>query len=362
MSPTVSVIVPCFNHGQYVRESVQSVFAQSWPSVEVIVVDDGSDDPATIACLREMSDLPIQLRRVPHGGLARARNAGIAAASGQYLCALDADDLLAPEFLHKAVTRLEADASLTFVSCWLEAFDREQWSWTPTRCDLPALLAECTVCTASLVRLPAVRAIGGFDEHMPHQGYEDWDLWISLVERGYRGTIIPEVLFRYRRLPGSMSAHLASPDVHRDLMQYLVGKHRDSYERHMTEVLQLQDEDIGRLLRSNQRMERQVTTWLEPEVERRRAELSRLQEKVVQLDAREASTQNEKAMTARLTALEQQLDGERRRGAELAEALDERTQEVHALRTSKSWRITKPLRAVYDGWLAIARLGFGSRQ
>jgi hypothetical protein len=290
--------------------------------------------------------------RLPHGGLARARNAGIAAATGQYLCALDADDLLNDTFLEKAVALLEVDASLTFVSCWLEAFQHESWLWKPRRCDLTALLAECTVCTAAVVRLPAVRAVSGFDESMPEQGYEDWDLWLSLVERGYAGTIIPEVLFRYRRVPGSMSIDIVSPAVHRRLMEYLVTKHAASYRLHMKEILQLQDDAIGELLRSNQHQERHIST-LERDVQQRTIELTRLEAKMRSGEDRGEHTARAAELARSVESLERELERHRDRLAQLNDAVEYRTREIEALRQSKSWRVTAPLRALYGIVLAL---------
>src|SRR5207249_10386848 len=104
-----------------------------------------------------------------HRGVSAARNVGIANATGTYLCALDADDRLDPGYFEKAVPVLDADPSIAFVSCWLRTFGDEQWEWKPEGCDLPALLWEDTVLTASLVRREAVLAVGGYDEQMPIQ-------------------------------------------------------------------------------------------------------------------------------------------------------------------------------------------------
>ena len=93
---------------------------------------------------------------------------------------------------------------MVFVSHWLETFGDEHWTWTPERCELPALLARNAVNGAALVRREAFEAVGGYDESM-REGCEDWDFWLRLVERGFPGTIIPEVLFYYRRRADSMS-------------------------------------------------------------------------------------------------------------------------------------------------------------
>ena len=166
----VSVIIPCYNLGQYLDEAVGSVLAQTYEDFEIVVVDDGSTDAATRALLENYQRPKTQVIRAPHRGVSAARNLAIANSTGAYLCALDADDRLEPAYFEKAVPVLDTDPSIAFVSCWLRAFGDEDWEWKPERCDLPALLWEDTVLTASLVRREAVVAVGGYDTRMPIQG------------------------------------------------------------------------------------------------------------------------------------------------------------------------------------------------
>jgi GT2 family glycosyltransferase len=151
---------------------------------------------------------------------------------------LDADDLFEPDFLRRAVEVLEANPSFAFASCWLKTFGEHNFEWSPTGCDFPWLLVEDTVCTAALTRREALIEVGGFDAGMPVAGYEDWDVAISLVERGLRGTVIPEYLFRYRIRKGSMSSSCTAPGNHAVLMRYLVEKHAESYRRFLPGVLE----------------------------------------------------------------------------------------------------------------------------
>src|SRR5262249_43308676 len=165
--PRVSVIVPCYNQGEFLDEAVGSVLAQTFEDFEIVIADDGSTDEATRAILAESRRPKTRIVRAEHHGLAAARNLAIAQSNGLYLCALDADDRLDPSFLAKTVAVLDRDPSVTFVSAWLRTFGDEAWDWTPASCDLPALLSECTVLTASLVRREAVLAIGGFRRAVP---------------------------------------------------------------------------------------------------------------------------------------------------------------------------------------------------
>jgi glycosyltransferase involved in cell wall biosynthesis len=323
MAPKVSVIIPCYNLGEYLDEAVASVLAQTQQDFEILIVDDGSTDAATQAVLATYSRPKTRVIRTEHGGLAAARNLGISLASGRYLCALDADDRLEPSFLEKTSRVLDIDDGLTFSSSWLRTFGDESWEWKPERCDLPTLLWEDTVLTAGLVRRDAVVAIGGYDTNMPEQGDEDWDLWLTLVERGHRGVILPELLFNYRRRAGSMSTVCWYGHGHLPLLRYRVAKHRATYDRYRLDVLLHQDDATAGVLRHNDRLERHITSDLEPAVSLRRDELSSLQSRLVAAS----------------------------HAGNLEPALQAATAEVAALRASMSWRLTAPLRSIYERWI-----------
>lgn len=102
----VSIIIPCFNDGLYLQESVMSAIDQTYDDVEILVIDDGSDDPAT---LHQLANLPrhVQTLRQPNSGVSCARNTAIAASSGEYILPLDADDLLEATFVADAVGVLD---------------------------------------------------------------------------------------------------------------------------------------------------------------------------------------------------------------------------------------------------------------
>jgi len=323
LAPRVSVVIPCYNLGQYVDEAVSSVLAQTFQDFEILIVDDGSTDAATQAILAGYARPKTRVIRAAHAGLAAARNLGLKHAAGRYLCALDADDTLEPSFLEKTLGVLDGDESLTFCSSWLRTFGEEAWEWKPERCDLPTLLWEDTVLTAALVRRDAVEAIGGYDTAMPEQGDEDWDLWLTLVERGHRGVILPELLFNYRRRAGSMSTVCWYGPGHLPLLQYRVAKHHATYDRYRLDVLLHQDDATAALLRRNDQLERHIAMDLEPAVQLRRQELAALQSKL--------------SAASRVENLEA--------------ALRATSAEVTALRTSMSWRVTASLRALYGLWL-----------
>jgi GT2 family glycosyltransferase/SAM-dependent methyltransferase len=237
MTPTVSVVIPCFNLGAYLDEAVQSVLAQTRQDLELLVVDDGSDDPVTQHLLASYRRPRTRIIRTANRGVSAARNTGLEEARGRYVSFLDADDLFEPRFLEATIGRLEGDDSLAFASCWLTAFGAKRFAWEPQRCDLTWLLAEDTVCTAAPVRREALLAVGGFDERAALDGYEDWKLAIDLVEQGHRGAIVPERLFRYRIRPGSKTSERTGPRNHMRVFELLLEDHADSYAAHADGVL-----------------------------------------------------------------------------------------------------------------------------
>lgn len=327
--PRVTVLIPCCNLGAYLNDAVESVLAQTYQDFEILIVDDGSTDPDTVRLLNDYVRPKTTVYRTPNRKLAAARNFLVQRARGEYLCALDADDKLHPEYLEKTTAALDQDRSLGFVSTRLQTFGADTRVWPDdTRCDLVTLLCDDPVHCAALVRRSAVLAVGGYDERMPHQGNEDWDLWISLVEAGYPGIILDDILFFYRRRPGSMCDECTSGAVHINAIEYLTRKHAESYRAHWQDVVRFKDRARGALETLNATLEKKLPT-LVSSVERRREEL---------------------------TMLKRRLDQARQRNA--AEAAHRSAMsDVMALRSSASWRITAPLRALYDVILGVRKGG-----
>jgi glycosyltransferase involved in cell wall biosynthesis len=191
----VTAIIPCYNGDRYVAETIRSALRQECDGLEVIVVDDGSTDrtPETVAAFGPA----VRSVRGPHGGAARARNAGIALANGAMLAFLDADDLWTDHALRALIAPLERDPTLDMTVGHLEQFVspelpeevRRQFRFSPD--PVPARL-----CGSVLVRRSVFEMVGWFSPELASGEFMDWIL--RAESRGVRSEAVPEVVLRRR--------------------------------------------------------------------------------------------------------------------------------------------------------------------
>ncbi len=202
-APRVSVVIPCFNHGEYLAGALLSVFEQSYRSWEVIIVDDGSTDLATITIMDELVAPRVRVVRQANTGLPGARNTGIQNALGEFIVPLDADDELLPEYLSDMVGALDANPTAAFAHCWVELFGDVNQIWA-TRPYNPYTELLSNSVIASTFRRAAWESVEGYDETMT-RGNEDWDLWLRFQAAGRSNLQIRKPLYRYRKRDFSMS-------------------------------------------------------------------------------------------------------------------------------------------------------------
>uniref|UniRef100_C6E5U1 Glycosyl transferase family 2 n=1 Tax=Geobacter sp. (strain M21) TaxID=443144 RepID=C6E5U1_GEOSM len=236
-APTVTVVIPCFNMGSYLAEAVDSVLAQTYRDHEIIVVDDGSDDPHTKAVLDEVEQRVAAVLKSENQGVAAARNRGIRAARGSYILPLDADDLLEPDFLAKGVPLLDRDPELSVVCCdalllGASSGTRRLHEFSPVR-----ILSQNTLFVTSLFRKADWQRAGGYCTWFRY-GWEDWDFWITLSRRRFKVVRIPEALFSYRIRPVSRDRSITWPQKLWTLM-LMIARHCPSYLRYPWALLDL---------------------------------------------------------------------------------------------------------------------------
>ncbi|MFQ5503731.1 MAG: glycosyltransferase [Planctomycetota bacterium] len=183
--PLVSIIIPCYNYGEYVEDAVRSAVEQTWPNLEIIVVDDGSTDESTIKVLREARWPKTRIVHQRNQGLAAARNRGFREAKGDYLLPLDADDMIMPEMVEKCMEAMRKDSAAGWVYTDIRFFDErngvhKQEHYNPW---LELTNNHSSVC--ALIRRQAWEDAGGYNSNMA-KGYEDWDFWVHGAYFCYR--------------------------------------------------------------------------------------------------------------------------------------------------------------------------------
>ncbi|NIY75442.1 glycosyltransferase family 2 protein [Thalassospira sp. HF15] len=222
---TVSVIIPCYNGHAYLDQAIQSALNQTHPPIEVLIVDDGSDNPETIAHLDGIA-LDVRVIRQKNKGLPGARNTGFREAKGEYVLPLDCDDWLDPEFIEKTLHIIENNENIDFAFSWL-SLEAESQGVLPKHYNFfeQLFLNQLPYCLLQPKRL--WQEVGGYDENMKH-GYEDWEWNIRLGKSGYFGGAVFEPLFHYRVQSNAMLASI-SRQKHVDLWMFIRQKHPELY-------------------------------------------------------------------------------------------------------------------------------------
>lgn len=218
----VSIVVPCFNHGLYLAEAIASARACRVPRCEVIVVNDGSDDPATVVALEELRRDGTYVIDQPNLGPAAARNAGIRASRGRYILPLDADNRLRARYAPVGAQLLDRNPEIGVVYGDHSLFGEQAGVRRPGPFDLGRLLRGNYIDTCAVFRREIWEDCGGYQTAT--ELWEDWDFWLAAAERGYEFHYVPEVLFDYRIRADAPSSQ-RNPAVWRAQREAIVTRH-----------------------------------------------------------------------------------------------------------------------------------------
>ena len=196
--PKVSILLPTHQSGAHLRETLDSIKAQTYQDYELLVVDDASTDQ-TLEILREYPDLRIQIIQGRNQGLADALNLGIKRAQAQYIARIDADDLMVPERLEKQVRFLDTHQNVIVCGGWQQYFGLSTFLHAPPasaeQCRAN-LLFRCDLCHSTLM----LRTASLIEHNLfydPAYAAEDFELWTRVLDVGDIANI-PEVLGYYR--------------------------------------------------------------------------------------------------------------------------------------------------------------------
>lgn len=207
--PRVTIIIPCYRQGHFLANAVDSALNQTYQNVEVVVINDGSDDN-TDQVAKDYGN-KIRYHSKPNGGLSAARNSGIELATGDYVVFLDADDELAKNTVEESLKQLDGQSNAATVAGF-KSFNEDNndrtWLHSVEICDEHVQLTSfihhnAGPCHSFMVPLEAVRKVGSFETSL--DSCEDWDLWNRLLVFGISFVAVEGKFAYYRDTPDSMS-------------------------------------------------------------------------------------------------------------------------------------------------------------
>lgn len=252
-----SIVVPCFNHGEFLPEAIASVASMNRQDVELIVVDDGSTDERTRKEIDAVAAQGATVVRKQNGGPASARNAGIAVAHGEYILPLDADNLIRPAYIDHGIQILDERREVGIVYGDGEFMGLRTGRWTIGPFDPNRLLQWNYIDACAVFRRELWEQVGGYDEARVLWGLEDWDFWLGALGHGWHFAYVPEVLFDYRVSGDSMITRTFGSEP--EIAKFVAAKHGPLYRQAWLQALEQQDSlrftsrNLARLLRSRLR-------------------------------------------------------------------------------------------------------------
>lgn len=224
----VSIIIACYNDGQYIEQCVNSALNQTYPNKEVIVVDDGSN-VETKAILKKLEPKITKLLTQENQGQSIARNNGIRIANGDYILNLDSDDFFESTFCEKAIKKFQEDHAVKIVTCQANRFNERGNIdvFVPKGGGLNNFLFANSALGSCMFRRKDWDLSGGYEENLPILGFEDWEFYIQILKLGGYAYVINEVLFNYQLRAGSITNRIRHKRLNK--FKLIIEKHRELY-------------------------------------------------------------------------------------------------------------------------------------
>lgn len=222
----ISIIIPCYNSGRYIREAIESVLTSSFFQFELIIVNDGSTDPKTIEILESLNSKDILVISQSNQGPASARNAGARVAKGNIFLFLDSDNVILPKYIEKAFSILSDNESVGVVYSNPIFFGdtSNEDRFYPKSYSYQELLLGNFIDMCSFVRRATFEEVGGFDEHRDLIGWEDWEFWLRVAQTNWVFYYLNENLFKYRIRNDSLMG-LSNETKKNNMLEYIGRKH-----------------------------------------------------------------------------------------------------------------------------------------
>lgn len=230
MSTKVSIIIPCYNNAKYVQEAIDSAIRQTYDNIEIICINDGSDDNSSEKINEMINKSKRKITFIDNKqncGVIYARNTAIDSCTGEYILPLDADDKIAETYVEKAVRILDSNPAIGVVYSKAELFGAKSGPWELPEFDSTNILFQNCVFVSAVFRKRDFLNVGKYKTYMK-EGCEDWDLWLSFVEKQIGFYRIDEVLFYYRQYNDTSRSDLCMENID-SVYKNLVKNHSQLY-------------------------------------------------------------------------------------------------------------------------------------
>jgi len=227
------------------NETLHSVYQQTYRNLEIIIVDDGSDDLETKNVLKELEQTSIKVLRKKNGGVSSARNFGIQKSKGEYILTLDADDKFTPDFAEKALSILKFDEEVGMVTSYLLRFTSKGicGKGHPKGGDVTAFLSKNNSHASVLFRYQCWVDADGYDEVIP--GHSDWEFNLNITKHGWLIYSIPEYLAYYRDVEGSEYDKVVKKRP--EIVKYMAKKHKEIHQEHFIDIVYQKELELKKI-------------------------------------------------------------------------------------------------------------------
>ena len=228
LASDITVIIPCYNYAQYLSGAIESVFAQTLRPTRILVIDDGSTDDSS-AVAKEYKSRGVELISKHNEGVVATKNLGIKLTNTTWTVFLDADDLLHPDYLEKLIDTANT-GRYDIVYTDMEYFGARGGIHKSGAYNFNRLLISNFIHNSSLIATHKLQAIGGYKPVM-NDGYEDWELYITLAESGASFAYMPRPALRYRQHDAITARNSSAESRARKLVSTVHSLHATSYRR-----------------------------------------------------------------------------------------------------------------------------------
>jgi glycosyltransferase involved in cell wall biosynthesis len=259
--PLVSFIIPYYNAGTTIQETIDSIFNQSYPNFDIWLINDGSTDQFSIDKLKEFEGIEkIHLLHQENAGPSVAKNLGVENARGELICFVDADNILLNNYIEEAVIAFDENPSIDVVYSDFEYFGDRLGIHKSNKIDSSTIFIGNSVDNCVVIRKTTFLSVKGFDSNLSKLGLEDWELWMNLLKNKKKFFYIEKIHFRYRVISTSRTNITANLNIEK-INKYIANKHSDFlseiyietyYKNKMT--LESIDFRIGKLILSPYRL------------------------------------------------------------------------------------------------------------